>query len=115
MKSVIVIEGISMEYYSDLEKYEQLVTFIERGRSIMVEEKHHEEEPDILTLDYIDGPKSEQWFNEVQVFCSSFFGNDPLCEQITNCCKNYKNLDWPHSMLIDLLERLRKPYLNPRQ
>lgn len=65
-------------------------TFIKQGEIIMKEEYHHVTDPGLVIPDYISGPKSDQWFNEISIFNSRILINHPLHDQIAEVCKNHK-------------------------
>ena len=80
--------------------------FIEQGYAIMKEEYHHETDPHIMALDYIGGPKSDQWFNEINIFNSRILINHPLHDQIAEICKNHKRSYSAHEDMMGYLKAL---------
>lgn len=80
--------------------------FIKQGEVIMKEEYHHITEPGFAMPDYIDGPKSDQWFSEINIFNSRFLKNHPLYDQIDVVCKKHKRLSSPHEDMMGFLKAL---------
>lgn len=79
-------------------------TFIKQGEIIMKEEYHHVTDPGLVIPDYISGPKSDQWFNEISIFNSRILINHPLHDQIAEVCKNHK---WSLSAHEDMMGYLK--------
>ncbi|MBR2594038.1 MAG: toll/interleukin-1 receptor domain-containing protein [Firmicutes bacterium] len=67
----------------------QVNDFISQGEKIMKEE-YHVTTPGLIMPDSIGGPKSDQWFNEINIFNSRTLINHPLHNQIDEVCKNHK-------------------------
>lgn len=80
--------------------------FIEQGEIIMKEEYHHVTEPGLVMPDYIDGPKSDQWFSEINIFNSRFLKAHPLHDQIAEVCQKHKRLFSPHENMMGYLKAL---------
>ncbi len=53
-------------------------SFIMRGETIKKEEYHHVTDSGLIMPDYISGPKTDQWFNEISIFTSRTLINHPL-------------------------------------
>lgn len=73
--------------------------FIERGETIMKEE-YHNTKPGLAIPDYIDGPKSDQWFSEISIFNDRVLKDHPLHDQIAEVCKKHKRLFSPHEDMM---------------
>lgn len=84
----------------------KVVSFIKRGELIMKEEYHHVTEPGIIMPDYIDGPKSDQWFSEINIFNSRYLKDHPLYDQIASVCKKNKRLQSAHEDMMGFLKAL---------
>lgn len=80
-------------------------TFIEQGEVIMKEEYHHITDPGIIMVDYIGGPKSDQWFSEIGIFNSRVLVNHPLHAQIAEVCKNHNTYS-SHTTMMGHLRAL---------
>ena len=80
--------------------------FIKQGEVIMKEEYHHITDPGIIMPDYIDGPKSDQWFNEINIFNSRYLKSHPLYAQISKTCKDHKNSYSAHEDMMGYLKAL---------
>ena len=80
--------------------------FILQGETIMKEEYHHVTEPGLCIPDYISGPKSDQWFSEINIFNDRTLANHPLHDQIENVCKNHRKLHSPHKKMMGYLRAL---------
>lgn len=87
-------------------KSAKVEAFIARGKSIMAEEYHHITEPGLIMPDYISGPKSDQWFNEISIFNSRSLVNHPLHDQIENVCKKHRKMSRPHEEMMGYLRTL---------
>ena len=81
-------------------------TFIKQGETIMKEEYHHVTDPGLVIPDYISGPKSDQWFNEISIFNSRILINHPLHDQIAEVCKNHKRSLSAHEDMMGYLKAL---------
>lgn len=81
-------------------------TFIKQGEIIMKEEYHHVTDPGLVIPDYISGPKSDQWFNEISIFNSRILINHPLHDQIAEVCKNHKRSLSAHEDMMGYLKAL---------
>ncbi len=86
--------------------FSKVEAFIERGNAIMKEEYHHITEPGLIMPDYISGPKSDQWFNEISIFNSRKLINHPLHDQIAKVCKNHKRSLSAHEDMMGYLKAL---------
>ncbi len=80
--------------------------FIKHGEVIMTEEYHHVTEPGLIMPDYIDGPKSNQWFSEIAIFNDRFLKNHPLHNQIADICKKHKRSVSAHEYMMGYLKAL---------
>lgn len=85
---------------------EKIQLFIDRGELIMKEEYQHVVEFGILMPDYIDGPKSDQWFAEISIFNSRHLANHPLFEQINDVCNNHNKDLSAHKKMMGYLRAL---------
>ena len=81
-------------------------TFIKQGEIIMKEEYHHVTDSGLVIPDYISGPKSDQWFNEISIFNSRILINHPLHDQIAEVCKNHKRSLSAHEDMMGYLKAL---------
>lgn len=81
-------------------------TFIKQGEIIMKEEYHYVTDPGLVIPDYISGPKSDQWFNEISIFNSRILINHPLHDQIAEVCKNHKRSLSAHEDMMGYLKAL---------
>lgn len=81
-------------------------TFIERGNEIIKEELHTSSDSGVIMPDYISGPKSDQWFNEISIFNSRYLINHPLHNQIAEVCKKHKRLLSAHEDMMGYLKAL---------
>ena len=81
-------------------------TFIKQGEIIMKEEYHHVTDPGLVIPDYISGPKSDQWFNEISIFNSRILINHSLHDQIAEVCKNHKRSLSAHEDMMGYLKAL---------
>lgn len=63
-------------------------------------------EPGLAFPDYISGPKSDQWFNEISIFNSRTLINHPLHDQIAKVCKNHKRSLSAHEDMMGYLKAL---------
>lgn len=81
-------------------------TFIKQGEIIMKEEYHHVTDPGLVIPDYISGPKSDQWFNEISIFNSRILINHLLHDQIAEVCKNHKRSLSAHEDMMGYLKAL---------
>lgn len=81
-------------------------TFIERGNEIIKEELHTSSDSGVIMPDYISGPKSDQWFSEIQIFNSRILINHPLHDQIDDICQKHKRLFSPHEDMMGYLKAL---------
>lgn len=86
--------------------FSKVEAFIEQGNAIMKEEYHHITEPGLIMSDYISGPKSDQWFNEISIFNSRKLINHPLHDQIAKVCKNHKRSLSAHEDMMGYLKAL---------
>lgn len=80
--------------------------FIKQGEVIMKEEYHHVTEYGIAVPDYIDGPKSDQWFSEISIFNSRYLKTHPLYDQIAKTCTNHKHAYSSHEDMMGFLKAL---------
>ena len=80
-------------------------SFIERGEAIMKEE-YHIADPRFPMPDYISGPKSNQWFSEINIFNSRILKDHPLHDQIAAVCIKHKRLSSPHEDMMGYLRAL---------
>lgn len=85
--------------------FSKVEAFIEQGNAIMKEE-YHVTEPGLAFPDYISGPKSDQWFNEISIFNSRTLINHPLHDQIAKVCKNHKRSLSAHKDMMGYLKAL---------
>lgn len=85
--------------------FSKVEAFIEQGNAIMKEE-YHITEPGLAFPDYISGPKSDQWFNEISIFNSRTLINHPLHDQIAKVCKNHKRSLSAHEDMMGYLKAL---------
>lgn len=85
--------------------FSKVEAFIEQGNAIMKEE-YHVTEPGLAFPDYISGPKSDQWFNEISIFNSRTLINHPLHDQIAKVCKNHKRSLSAHEDMMGYLKAL---------
>lgn len=85
--------------------FSKVEAFIEQGNAIMKEE-YHVTEPGLAFPDYISGPKSDQWFNEISIFNSRTLINHPLHDQIAEVCKNHKRSLSAHEDMMGYLKAL---------
>ena len=85
--------------------FSKVEAFIEQGNAIMKEE-YHVSEPGLAFPDYISGPKSDQWFNEISIFNSRTLINHPLHDQIAKVCKNHKRSLSAHEDMMGYLKAL---------
>ncbi|MGM9668056.1 MAG: toll/interleukin-1 receptor domain-containing protein [Eubacteriales bacterium] len=85
--------------------FSKVEAFIEQGNVIMKEE-YHVTEPGLAFPDYISGPKSDQWFNEISIFNSRTLINHPLHDQIAEVCKNHKRSLSAHEDMMGYLKAL---------
>lgn len=85
--------------------FSKVEAFIEQGNAIMKEE-YHVTEPGLAFPDYISGPKSDQWFNEISIFNSRTLINHPLHDQIAEVCKNHKRSLSAHEDMMGCLKAL---------
>lgn len=85
--------------------FSKVEAFIEQGNAIMKEE-YHVTEPGLTFPDYISGPKSDQWFNEISIFNSRTLINHPLHDQIAEVCKNHKRSLSAHEDMMGCLKAL---------
>lgn len=85
--------------------FSKVEAFIEQGNAIMKEE-YHLTEPGLAFPDYISGPKSDQWFNEISIFNSRTLINHPLHDQIAKVCKNHKRSLSAHEDMMGYLKAL---------
>lgn len=85
--------------------FSKVEAFIEQGNAIMKEE-YHVTEPGLAFPDYISGPKSDQWFNEISMFNSRTLINHPLHDQIAKVCKNHKRSLSAHEDMMGYLKAL---------
>lgn len=85
--------------------FSKVEAFIEQGNAIMKEE-YHVAEPGLAFPDYISGPKSDQWFNEISIFNSRTLINHPLHDQIAEVCKNHKRSLSAHEDMMGYLKAL---------
>ncbi len=97
-----ILSNIESLNSSTLSPRQRVESFIERGRIIMKEEYHHSQ----LMPDYISGPKTEQWFNEINIFNSRFLRNHSLHDQIADICKGHKHSFTPHEEMMGCLQAL---------
>lgn len=81
-------------------------TFIERGNEIIKEELHTSSDSGVIMPDYISGPKSDQWFNEISIFNSRYLINHPLHNQIAEVCKKHKRSLSAHEDMMGYLKAL---------
>lgn len=88
-------------------KSSKVEEFIKQGEMIMKEEYHKVTEPGILMSDYIDGPKSDQWFNEISIFNSRYLKEHPLHDQIDKVCKNHNYSFSAHKEMMGFLHALQ--------
>lgn len=86
--------------------FSKVEAFFEQGNAIMKEEYHHITEPGLIMPDYISGPKSDQWFNEISIFNSRKLINHPLHDQIAKVCKNHKRSLSAHEDMMGYLKAL---------
>lgn len=80
-------------------------SFIKQGEVIMKEE-YHKASPGFAMLGYISGPKSEQWFNEINIFNSRFLKDHPLYEKIADICNTHGHMYNPHEKMMGYLQAL---------
>ena len=80
--------------------------FISQGEIIMQEEYHHVTSSKSAALDYISGPKSDQWFSEISIFNNRTLANHPLHDQIENVCKKHRKLSSPHEEMMGYLNAI---------
>ena len=80
-------------------------SFIERGEAIMKEESHITDS-DLAMPDYVSGPKSDQWFSEINIFNSRTLKDHPLHDQIADVCKKHRRLSSPHEDMMGYLKAL---------
>lgn len=85
--------------------FSKIEAFIKQGNAIMKEE-YHVTEPGFAFPDYISGPKSDQWFNEISIFNSRTLINHPLHDQIAEVCKNHKRSLSAHEDMMGYLKAL---------
>lgn len=90
---------------SNLSPRQKVESFIARGKIIMKEE-YHKVPPGIVMPDYISGPKSELWFNEINIFNSRFLKDHPLYGQIAAICKTHGHMYNPHEKMMGYLQAL---------
>ena len=64
-------------------------SFIIQGE-IIKEEYHSTKGSRLIMSDYVSGPKTDQWFNEIYIFNSRTLINHPLHDQIAEVCRNHK-------------------------
>lgn len=87
-------------------KSAKVEAFLDRGKSIMVEEYHHVTEPGLIMPDYISGPKSDQWFNEISIFNDRNLIGHPLHDQIAKVCKAHNRSFSAHEDMMGYLRAL---------
>lgn len=81
--------------------------FITRGEKIMKDEYHHvDPSSGFLLGDYISGPETDQWFNEINIFNSRALKGHPLHDEIAEVCKKHRHLPSPHEEMMGYLRAL---------
>ncbi len=87
-------------------KLSKIAAFIEQGKIIMKEE-YHPADSNIVMPSYISGPKSNKWFNEINIFNNRFLKEHPLHDQIDEACKKHDTLfSSSHKKMMGYLDAL---------
>lgn len=80
---------------------EKLVDFIACGEKIGREEYHPANDG---MIEYIAGPKYDQWSDELKIFNSRVLINHPLHDKLENLCDNHNNIFGAHRQIMSLLK-----------
>ena len=80
---------------------EKLVDFIACGEKIGREEYHPANDG---MIEYIAGPKYDQWSDELKIFNSHVLINHPLHDKLENLCDNHNNIFGAHRQIMSLLK-----------
>lgn len=88
---------------NSIEKKEKIKELIAQGEMISKEELHIAE-PGLCILDYIDGPKFDNWMREIKIFSSRYLSEHELYDDIMNICQKYKRQHSPYENMTSNLK-----------